>query len=212
MKRMMIGLLFATLATNAFAYYMPGQGRWTSRDPFESHGRIVVHEGKVRMKRENPASPEQINLYRFVNNDGINYFDPLGLTVYLVHVPSGIPLVDHRMIIGDDGNGGSYLIDFGPQGGGCNRVCGPGVIDYRPNPFESAWTRIQGLPGVAVHHWVLTTDRVDAQLAQDAADWYQNTQPPTFIVGFRDCNQFAWSWINWARFLQDQNDQIIWFP
>lgn len=39
MKRMMmVGLLFATLATNAFAYYNPGQGRWLSRDPIEEQG------------------------------------------------------------------------------------------------------------------------------------------------------------------------------
>lgn len=59
MRRMtMIGLLFATLATNTFAYYMPGQGRWTSRDPIGEEG-----------------GP---NLYGFVGNDSVNTIDPLG--------------------------------------------------------------------------------------------------------------------------------------
>lgn len=244
MKRMIIGLLFATLATNAFAYYNPGQGRWLSRDPIgepgfavattrqqpgqssglRGQGRwlsrdpmgaqalTVVQDGKVKLKRENPTSADQINLYAFVRNSAINHFDPLGLTVYLVHVPAAIPLVDHRMIVGDDGKGGSYVIDFGPRGGGCNRICGPGTISHFANPKESAWDQIRGMTGVEVKHWVLTTDRVDTQLAQDAKDWYQNAEPPSFIVGFRDCNQFAWSWIRWARFLQDQDDQIIWLP
>lgn len=58
MKRMMIGLLFLTVATNAFAYYMPGQGRWLSRDPVEENG------GE--------------NLYGFVGNDAVNLIDPVG--------------------------------------------------------------------------------------------------------------------------------------
>ena len=58
MKRMMIGLLFLTVTVNAFAYYMPGQGRWLSRDPIEEKGGL--------------------NLYGFTGNDGVNYIDPIG--------------------------------------------------------------------------------------------------------------------------------------
>lgn len=59
MKRMMMGLLFATLATNAFAYYNPSQGRWLSRDPIEEQGAA--------------------NLYSFVANNPITFIDPFGL-------------------------------------------------------------------------------------------------------------------------------------
>lgn len=39
MKRMMIvGLLFVILVSEAFAYYMPSQGQWLSRDPIEEKG------------------------------------------------------------------------------------------------------------------------------------------------------------------------------
>lgn len=65
MKRMMIGLLFATLASNAFAYYMPGQGRWTSRDPIGEAG------GQ--------------NLYGFVHNDAVNGVDFAGLCKVYSH-------------------------------------------------------------------------------------------------------------------------------
>jgi hypothetical protein len=43
MKRMIIGLLFAALATNAFAYYSPEQGRWLNRDPIGEQGGLNVH-------------------------------------------------------------------------------------------------------------------------------------------------------------------------
>jgi hypothetical protein len=59
MKGMIIGLLFATLATNAFAYYNPEQGRWLSRDP------IGEDDGP--------------NVYAVLRNDTINRIDLLGL-------------------------------------------------------------------------------------------------------------------------------------
>jgi hypothetical protein len=61
MKQLMVGLLFAVLETSAFAYYMPGQGRWLSRDPIEERG------GR--------------NLYALANNDAQNYVDRNGLDV-----------------------------------------------------------------------------------------------------------------------------------
>jgi hypothetical protein len=58
MKRMMVGLMFLTVAANAFAYYNPGQGRWTSRDPI----------GEVGGN----------NLYAFVGNEPLSRVDYLG--------------------------------------------------------------------------------------------------------------------------------------
>lgn len=56
---MMVGLFFATLASNAFAYYNPGQGRWLSRDPAEE--------------------PAGVNLYSYVANQPIGRVDSHGL-------------------------------------------------------------------------------------------------------------------------------------
>lgn len=90
MKRMMIGLLFATLATNALAYYNPGQGRWLSRDPIDEPGFTVASTGKQPAteavsdeelftgRRANPR-PNEANLYGFVLNDPQNRVDALGL-------------------------------------------------------------------------------------------------------------------------------------
>lgn len=52
-------LLFTVLAAvSAHAWYDPGQGRWLSRDPIEENGGM--------------------NLYGFVQNDGVNRWDLLG--------------------------------------------------------------------------------------------------------------------------------------
>ena len=60
MKVILIGLLFALLMPSGSAHYLPGQGRWLSRDPIEEDGGI--------------------NLYVFNRSDGINHQDLLGLT------------------------------------------------------------------------------------------------------------------------------------
>lgn len=52
-------LLLITLSNPAHAFYDPGQGRWLSRDPIEEKGGY--------------------NLYVFVENDGLNRLDYLGL-------------------------------------------------------------------------------------------------------------------------------------
>jgi len=52
-------LALLLVATNAFAYYSPSQGRWISRDPIGEHGGV--------------------NLYAFVGNDPVNNWDYLGL-------------------------------------------------------------------------------------------------------------------------------------
>ena len=59
MKRIILGLLFATLVSNAHAFYNPGTGRWLSRDPIAEKGGL--------------------NLYGIVGNDTINDWDYLGL-------------------------------------------------------------------------------------------------------------------------------------
>jgi len=97
MKRMMIGLLFATLATNTFAFYNPGQGRWLSRDPIGEPGFTVATTGQqaaaqddsednqlsdISPGRERAVEP---NLYGFVLNNPQNRIDPLGLISFSKH-------------------------------------------------------------------------------------------------------------------------------
>jgi RHS repeat-associated protein len=197
-----------------FRYYNSLTGRWISVDPLASQDRSLVNRGSAQFVVEKPRVIDLLNVYQFTTNNSLDGVDYLGLTVYLVHVPATIPCVDHRIIIGDDGEEGSYFIDFGPVGGGSNRVCGPGTINYSENPLESAWENIQGLAIVdaRVEGWVLTSERVDQQLAEDAKNWHQKGQPPSFILGFRDCQQFAWDWLSWARTLQNLDNSTVTLP
>jgi hypothetical protein len=92
MKGMMIGLLLATFATNSFAYYNPGQGRWLSRDPIHEPGFTVATTGRQPASaadadeqepgsptKPNPTKPNELNPYGFVLNDPQNRIDELGL-------------------------------------------------------------------------------------------------------------------------------------
>ena len=58
-------------------YYDPSPGRWLSRDPLDEPGSLQLRPRHSR-KRHYPGP-----LYVFVNNDGVNYIDWLGLDVYL---------------------------------------------------------------------------------------------------------------------------------
>ena len=63
MKRIIIGLLFATLVANANAFYNPGTGRWLSRDPIDKD------EGG------------SLNSYSFCASSPIDVVDPLGAKI-----------------------------------------------------------------------------------------------------------------------------------
>lgn len=88
MKRMIIGLLFATLATDSFAYYDPEQGRWLSRDPIGEPGftsmsgglpptiQATVEDGEIGTETARLGGED---LYVFVGNDAIRYIDVIGL-------------------------------------------------------------------------------------------------------------------------------------
>lgn len=58
-KKTMTAVMAMLLISNARAFYSPEQGRWTSRDPIEEEGGL--------------------NLYAFVENQAINFFDVFGL-------------------------------------------------------------------------------------------------------------------------------------
>jgi len=95
-----------------YRFYDPNLQRWLNRDPIQEWGGI--------------------NLYEFVRNNPISYVDRNGLDVYITIVggPSNIP---HMYVVGDDGNGGSYTLDFYPAKDG-ERLHGPGKYEYRHYP------------------------------------------------------------------------------
>lgn len=72
-----------------YRYYDPVTGRWASRDPIGERGGL--------------------NLYGFVGNDGVNWWDYLGLLCHLVSYEfrSDDPLADELQDILDEAAGGS---------------------------------------------------------------------------------------------------------
>ena len=73
MKRMFIVVLFVSFVSTAFAFYNPGLGRWTSRDPVGEPGFEAIRNKPPSVRAGGP------NLYLFVHNEPINRFDLLGL-------------------------------------------------------------------------------------------------------------------------------------
>jgi RHS repeat-associated protein len=63
------------VANYGYRWYDPVTGRWPSRDPIEEKGGV--------------------NLYSFVENDGVDQLDSLGMKAYLVYRKLNIPVVSH---------------------------------------------------------------------------------------------------------------------
>ena len=79
---LLLALFSLLLGQNAHAFYNPTRGVWPSRDPIGEDG------GK--------------NLYGFVRNDSVNFFDRLGQDVWVLRSPSW---PGHEWIIGENGDG-----------------------------------------------------------------------------------------------------------
>lgn len=131
----LVMLLCAVFDANAF--YNPTVGRFASRDPlgdqafFKAHTKEKTEKEKRQLFSESLTPP-----YRAFRNNAIGVFDVLGLSVYVIEIPSSVPGIMHQMVIGDDGNGGRYVIDYGPRGGCCNRITGPGLIGFTHDPGQ----------------------------------------------------------------------------
>lgn len=98
-KQLVIFLLFSIVwGGNAFAYYVPEQGRWLNRDPLEEPGHMTASQATEQQDSNNiprrnlvdkvlqpfeflsQSLPKtELNLYSFVDNRPINSYDPLGL-------------------------------------------------------------------------------------------------------------------------------------
>jgi len=73
MKTMLVVSLFVSFAVNALGYYLPGQGRWLSRDPIGEPGFQAILRGPSSVQAGEP------NPYTFVRNSPLGHIDPLGL-------------------------------------------------------------------------------------------------------------------------------------
>jgi len=142
--------------------------------------------------------PEGPNISCFVGNNPLGGIDPKGLDVYKIVIPadlsSGGSSVDHREIVGDDGKGGVYVLNFN-QCSTCGihilgaSIVGKGEVTVSRASNISAENWIKENGGKA-KKWVATPhDDVD-KIMSDYADAYTKTKP-FYILGFNDCGSIA---------------------
>jgi RHS repeat-associated protein len=143
-------------------FYAPQWQRWPNHDPIGERGGI--------------------NLYAYVGNNPVNYIDPLGLDYYVIYVTafSGFP---HQVVIGDNGSGGSYMIEYGPANGGLNRIYGPGKYNYMPYSFPPNQSPYD-LSKAQCHK---TSPAVDKALNDLAAGLGANNDTPNYCFLGNNC-------------------------
>lgn len=168
--------------------------------------------------------PQSLHKYLYANSNPINNKDPLGLNVYKVGLPSGIAgsLVAHRMIVGDDGNGGSYTLDFYPGKVIFSvfgvPIVGQGGVYYFHDPLTSATAYINSnaTNGFYIMDTVKTDyamfypngESVDSFLTSDASK-LKLGDFGKYILLPHDCGTFCNWWLGHARDVVKQSEASV---
>lgn len=163
----------------------------------------------IGTRAENPGCgynfASGVHKYLYAEDDPVDNVDPLGKDVYKV-VEYGkndavFGLAHHRLIVGDNGNGGSYTIEAGGNGLSSIRSA---YISYYPNPKLTAAavvSRYTAGATLAKRHstggyiagYVTTVPSVDAALNKGASAL--NGKPWNYIFLWNDCGTFANEWL-----------------
>jgi RHS repeat-associated protein len=150
---------------SGYRFYNPSPGRWVNRDPIGEKGGA--------------------NLYGFLRNSPIHAIDPRGLDYYVATSPAFCG-ISHRFMVGDDGYGNHYTVDFFPNVDHWytiyRRVCGEGLFRFRTGS-GSAKASLAAYTSVERH--AVTTSEEDKWLAASAASL--DGQRHTYCLYVRDC-------------------------
>ena len=170
-----------------YRLYSPSLGRWPNRDP--------IGEGGGR------------NLYGFVGNDPIRRFDRLGLDYY-IKIVEGTCGVNHRVMVGDDGNGNSFEVEIVPLVDKwyqeIRRFCGKGVIQYVPRTGSATnWMSGEGVKKIEKH--VDTTPEQDAAIAAKAKSL--DGKSITYCLFVQDCRAIE-DCVLWGTVSERIKDQL----
>jgi uncharacterized protein RhaS with RHS repeats len=166
-KSIILVLFVLLTAQITSAYYCPSTGRWLSRDPIEEQG------GE--------------NLYGFNSNDSMDKIDLFGKNYYII-TEEGACGVHHRVLVGDDGRGGSYTVEIMPDVKRwyqeLRRLCGKGSINFVPHSGSATnWTSGTGIIGIEKS--VTTTSKQDTDMANNARSL--DGKAITYCLGIQDC-------------------------
>jgi hypothetical protein len=153
----------------ASAFYNPSTGKWPNRDPIEEKGGL--------------------NHYAFVKNEPTARIDRLGLDYYIVQ-RLGVCGVRHRVLIGDDGLGDSYQIEFFPDLAPDaslihpGRLCGKGVVEFTPRTGTAkSWAEAK--ENLSIEQYTPTSGLIDGLMAERAAKLDGKKIP--YCIGVLDC-------------------------
>jgi RHS repeat-associated protein len=199
-----------------YRYYNASAGRWTSRDPIGEQSFAATQLWKDPTRAEDSRRRSVLAAYVFASNAPVIHVDPTGLNVYKVTTSELCSTPLHRMIVGDDGRGGGYTLEFygtkcwwsmGPPrwlvGGHDYYVWGKGLVKY--GTFSrSAWEEIreQGhnivetVESTGVYYYPGVVS-VDASLAGVASGLAPSSFGP-YLLLFNDCGTFANEWMSRA--------------
>ena len=179
----------AFVATSDGDYLNPNTGRFWTRDSYEG---IF-------------SDPESLHKYLYAQDNPVDHIDPSGLDVFKVVSIGGHDassgLAHHRLIIGDDGRGGSYTLEKGGNGGAAIRTA---FITYTPHPKLTAGQVILQYTGSAtkqnrngssgyIDDYVNTANSVDVTLNRGAKAL--NGEGVVYIYLWDDCGTFANQWL-----------------
>ena len=172
-------------------WYEPETGRWLSPDPIGISGGL--------------------NLYAFCGNDPVNFVDPWGLDVYRVissKVCGVIPF--HEIIVGDNGKGGAYIVQFYPKRKYCPLSVGEthygidncSAIEHIKNHPEYVIKDVISTSNIHYYPGNVTVDEVLALKATQVVEKGFGLFG-LYIFTLSDCQSFATDWMKNAKRVRD---------
>lgn len=214
-----VAVLFSLLAVQSvFGYYNPATGSWLSRDPVGEPGfqlgqrtmgtpRVgpvaALHQPNRWINRD--SAPDG-NLYQFIYNSPVMFFDPFGLDIWVVADADG--LIRHRWAVGNNADGTYWSSDFMPTANNMfRRLNCRGQINFAPNGSFN--------PTNLTFGYVIERHTIVSQSATDAARDYakkraaQADQPRYDACG-NNCIDWAngLAWFAIGRQIRENLDEI----
>ena len=191
--------------------YSPSTGRFLSRDPL---GEASFLHGAIQRDRKHSPELCRESLgpgYVFVSNRPVDHIDPMGLNVYKVTSTKLCSTPLHRLIVGDDGNGGAYTLEvFGKKcwysigAMGYNLIARGNVSWGHAQQSAEDYINEQGYNIVAtvettgVYFYPASNGSVDYHLAKDALN-EDSGSFGIYVFLLSDCGSYANYWLSHAK-------------
>lgn len=211
-------LVALVTAQTVSAYYNPSTGCWLSRDPIGEPGFQLV-QGAQGASRVGPVAVAQQpsrwinrdskpdgNLYQFVYNNPLIYFDPFGLDIWVIADADG--LIRHRWAVGNNDDGSYWSSDFMPTATSMfGRLNCRGQINFAPNGSFNPTNLQSGF--VIERHTTLSQSATDAT-RDYAKQRAAKPDQPSYDACGNNCIDWAngLAWFGIGRQIREDLDKI----